>query len=82
MIKVKSCNLSSSEAKCMLSCAFQNALETAQKNSEAYIALNPGDAERRQRDLQIEILGINNLYFRMMDEIDHAIRISGTTQRF
>ena len=53
----------------MLVAARENAIRIATNNADDYIRLNPTDAERRRRDLEIELLGINNLYYRMIDEI-------------
>lgn len=53
----------------MLVAARENAIRIATRNADDYIRLNPTDADRRRRDLEIELLGINNLYYRMIDEI-------------
>ena len=67
--------MSSKEARNMLSFAYDNAIRIARKNCDAYIAWNPDDAERRKRDLDIELCGINNLYYRMIDELERAEKI-------
>lgn len=53
----------------MLFVARENAIRIATRNAEDYIRLNPEDAERRRQELAIELLGISNLYYRMLDEI-------------
>ena len=75
-MKRNSVAMSSKEARNMLSFAYDNAIRIARKNCDAYIAWNPDDAERRKRDLDIELCGINNLYYRMIDEIERAEKIS------
>lgn len=76
MKKNVSVNMSSREARNMLSCAYENAIRIARKNCDDYIAYNPQDEKRRKRDLDIELCGINNLYYRVLDELDRAERIS------
>lgn len=72
----RSVNLSSREARNMLACAFENAVNTARKNCDAFCAWNPGQEERRRHELDIELCGINNLYYRMIDELDRIEKIS------
>lgn len=71
----KSVNLTSREARNMLGCAYDNAVASARKNAKFYIALNPDDAERRNRDLDLELCGIENLYHKMLSEIERAEKI-------
>lgn len=56
--------------KSALVCAHDNAQATAQRIAAEYIRLNPQDEYSRNRDLAIELLGINNLYCKMLDEIE------------
>lgn len=74
-MKRASVNMTSREARNMLSCAFENAARIARKNCEDYIKYNPQDEQRRRRDLDIELCGINNLYYRMIDELERAEKI-------
>lgn len=71
-MKRNSVFISSKEARNMLSVAFDNAAKVARKNCDDYIKYNPQDAERRRRNLDIELCGINNLYYRMVDELERA----------
>jgi predicted nucleic-acid-binding Zn-ribbon protein len=68
----KAVNMSSREAKNMLSVAYENAIRIACKNCEEYVNYNPQDAERRKHDLDIELCGINNLYYKMLSELERA----------
>lgn len=72
----KNVNMSSREVRSMLACAYGNAIRIARKNCEDYIKLNPTDEKRRRHDLDIELCGINNLYYKMIDEIERAEKIS------
>ena len=74
-MKRNSIAMSSKEARNMLSVAYENAIRIARKNCDDYIKYNPQDAKRRQRDLDIELCGINNLYYRMIDELERAEKI-------
>ena len=74
-MKRNSVAMSSKEARNMLSVAYDNAIRIARKNCDAYIAWNPDDTERRKRDLDIELCGITNLYYRMIDELERAEKI-------
>ena len=76
MKKTVSVSMSSREARNMLSCAYENAIRIARKNCEDYIKYNPQDAKNRRYLLDIELCGINNLYYRMIDELDRAEKIS------
>ena len=76
----KNVNMSSREVRNMLSCARDNAIRIARKNCDDYIKYNPQDAKRRQRDLDIEICGISNLYYKMIEEIERAEKISRSTE--
>ena len=71
----KSVNMTSRQVRNMLGCAFDNAIESAKRNAKFYIALNPDDAERRNRDLDLELCGIENLYHKMLSEIERAEKI-------
>lgn len=62
--------VSTKEVKAMLAAAFSNARATAERVSKSYIAFNPQDADRRNRDLDIELVGIENLYYKMLKEIE------------
>lgn len=53
-----------------LAYAMDNSTQRARKNSADYIRLNPQDKERRERDLAIEQIGINNLYYEFMRQLD------------
>lgn len=50
--------------------AYGKALEKAKKNCDDYIAYNPQDEKNRKYLLLIEIAGINNLYYTIMDELN------------
>ena len=80
MKKNTSVSMSSRQARNMLSCAFENAICAARKNCDDYIRLNPQDSKRRQRDLDIEICGINNLYYKMLEEIERAEKIGKSAE--
>ena len=54
----------------MLRDCYDKAIKESQKSAETYIAWNPGQAENRKRDLLIERIGINNLYYLMFDELN------------
>ena len=71
-----SVDMTSKQARNMLSVAFDNAVRIARKNCEDYIKYNPQDAKNRRYLLDIELCGINNLYYRMIDELDRAEKIS------
>lgn len=53
-----------------LAYAMDNSGQRAKKNSDDYIRLNPQDKERRERDLAIEQIGINNLYYEFLRQLD------------
>ena len=76
MKKNVSVDMTSRQARNMLSCAFENAVSVARKNCEDYIKWNPQDEKRRRRDLAIELCGINDLYYKMLEEIERAEKIS------
>ena len=82
MRKNVSVDMSSRQARSMLSCAFENAVSVARKNCEDYIKYNPQDEKRRRRDLDIELCGINNLYYRMIDELERAEKIGRSAERY
>ena len=71
----KTANMSNKAVRNMLACAFDNAIASAKRNADFYIALNPDDAERRKRDLDLELCGIENIYHKMLTEIERAERI-------
>lgn len=71
----KSVNMTSKEVKNILALAFENANHIAEKNCDGYIAYNPQDKDRRTNDLQIEKIGINNLYYRILSEIERIENI-------
>lgn len=52
--------------------AMDNSRQRAQKNADDYIRLNPQDKERRQRDLAIEQIGINNLYYEVLRQLEES----------
>lgn len=52
--------------------AMDNSRQRAQKNADGYIRLNPQDKERRQRDLAIEQIGINNLYYEVLRQLEES----------
>lgn len=52
--------------------AMDNSRQRAQKNADDYIRLNPQDKERRQRDLAIEQIGINNLYYEILRQLEES----------
>lgn len=56
--------------KSALACAYDNASATAKRNAADYIRLNPQDESRRNDELMIELCGINNLYYKMLNEIE------------
>lgn len=66
----KSVNITSKELKNILVLARENANSIARKNADGYIKYNPQDKDRRNHDLQIEICGIDNLYYRILKEIE------------
>lgn len=66
----KSVNITSKELRNILASSRENANSIAKKNADGYIKYNPQDKERRNRDLQIEICGIDNLYYRILKEIE------------
>lgn len=66
----KSVNITSKELRNILALARENANSIARKNADGYIKYNPQDKDRRSRDLQIEICGIDNLYYRILKEIE------------
>lgn len=74
---MKIVNLSTSAARRGLMYAHDNAVNIARKNAEGYIALNPGDEQRTRRDLAIEICGINNMYYCMVEQLEHVEKING-----
>lgn len=80
MKKKASVNLSTKEVKNALACARDNAIRIARKNCDDYIKWNPQDKERRERDLDIEICGISNLYYKMIEEMERAEKISRSTE--
>ena len=63
----------SSEIVCRaVAYAMDNSGQRAQKNANNYIRLNPQDKERRQRDLAIEQIGINNLYYEILRQLEES----------
>lgn len=76
----KNVNMSSREVRNMLSCAHDNAIRIARKNCDDYIKYNPQDEKRRKRDLDIEICGISNLYYKMIEEIERTEKISRSAE--
>lgn len=50
--------------------AISNSRQRAQRISADYIKLNPQEQERRTRDLEIELLGIDNLYFEVLRQLE------------
>ena len=76
----KNVNMSSWEVRNMLSDARDNAIRIARKNCDDYIKYNPQDEKRRKRDLDIEICGISNLYYKMIEEIERTEKISRSTE--
>ena len=57
----------------MLCHARDKAKATAQRNAADYIRWNPGDRERRNKYLSIELAGIDNLYHSMIEEIKNSL---------
>ena len=57
----------------MLYRAKERACRIARKNADDYIKLNPGEKQRRNRDLMVEIAGIDNLYHTMLEEIRNSL---------
>ena len=58
-----------------LAYASDNSRQRARKNSEDYIRLNPQDKERRTRDLAIEQVGIDNLYYEFLRQLEQSPKI-------
>ena len=58
-----------------LAYASDNSRQRARQNSEDYIRLNPQDKERRTRDLAIEQIGINNLYYEFLRQLEESPKI-------
>lgn len=52
--------------------AMDNSTQRAKKNADDYIRLNPQDKERRQRDLAIERIGIDNLYYEVLRQLEES----------
>lgn len=50
--------------------AMDNSRQRAQKNSADYINLNPQDKERMTRDLFIEQIGIDNMYYEVLRQLE------------
>ena len=71
----KTVDMTSRQARNMLGYAFDNAIASAKRNAKFYIAVNPDDAERRNRDLDLELCGIENLYHKILAEIERAEKI-------
>lgn len=65
--------MTAEQVKRALAYAADNARATARRNAEAYIAWNPQDEERRKRDLDIEMLGIDNLYYKMLQQLQREV---------
>ena len=63
-------NTSAKALKSALACAYDNATSAARRVAGQYIAFNPADKDRRNRDLDIELCGIENLYRKMLNEIE------------
>lgn len=72
----KAVDITTETAVNMLKCAYMNARIEAQRMADEFIKLNPEHAKRRNDELAIEILGIDNLYCRMFEEIKRAEKIS------
>lgn len=66
----KSINITSKELRNILALSRENAYSIARKNADGYIKYNPQDKDRRNYDLQIEICGVDNLYYRILKEIE------------
>lgn len=72
MTKKKRVMYSSEAVFRALAYAMDNSRQRAQKNADDYIRLNPQDKERRQRDLAIEQIGINNLYYEVLRQLEES----------
>lgn len=75
MKSTKRIELSTRELKSIIATAYQNATATAKRVSDTYIAFNPTDAGRRTRDLDLEYCGIENLYRKILKEIERIEKI-------
>ena len=53
-----------------LTWARDNAEHIARKNAEDYIKWNPQDKDRRIKELQCELIGIHNMYYRAVEQFE------------
>lgn len=61
--------MTKSEIKNILYLANEKAVKIARKNADDYIKLNPYDSQRRTMLLNIELAGIANLYYQILEQI-------------
>lgn len=71
----KSINMTSRQVRNLLSLAFENANKQAEKSAAGFIKFNPAHENERARDLQIEQCGINNLYYKIISELERIEKI-------
>ena len=72
MSKKKNVMYSSEAVYRAIAYAMDNSRQRAKKNADDYIRLNPQDKERRQRDLAIEQIGIDNLYYEVLRQLEES----------
>jgi hypothetical protein len=71
----KSVNMTSQQVRNLLSLALEKANNTAKKSAAGFIAFNPAHENERMRDLKIEFCGIDNLYFKILSELERIEKI-------
>lgn len=59
--------MTNKEVKAIVAEAYCKAIEKEKKNCEFYIAMNPGSEAERNKQMQIAIAGIDNLYYTIAD---------------
>lgn len=73
--EMKTTRTSTKAMRAALAYAYDNATTAARRVAGQYITFNPQDKDRRYRDLDIELCGIENLYHKMLNEIERIERI-------